>query len=300
MFSERKRNSDIKNKIILGTAQMGMPYGINNIHGKPSELECNLMLTEAWCNELKLIDTAESYGNAQELIGGFHNRNPDKKFKVITKLMPNKNVNDVESSVMNDLSILGINCLYGFMFHSYESFNLNKKSLKVLSELKSNGFVQKIGVSVYDNSEIELLLNVPEIDFVQLPFNMLDNWSMRGASIRELKKAGKEVHARSSFLQGLFFKDPSVLPDMLYPLKKYLEILRVHINDLNISIEEAALSYVLSKDEIDHVLIGAETVQQVRINAAILNSLKIDSLQFNEIDKILVSESHLLSPVNWK
>ncbi|SVB93871.1 uncharacterized protein METZ01_LOCUS246725, partial [marine metagenome] len=37
---------------------------------------------------IRVLDTAEAYGNALEIIGLFHAKNPDKKFNIINKISP--------------------------------------------------------------------------------------------------------------------------------------------------------------------------------------------------------------------
>ena len=62
----------IMNKLMLGTAQLGLNYGINNIYGQPS-LDNSLNILEKANNlGIKYLDTAESYGNAHSLINKYH------------------------------------------------------------------------------------------------------------------------------------------------------------------------------------------------------------------------------------
>ena len=65
--------------------------------------------------------------------------------------------------------------------------NLIIIALKTLNELKSDGLINNIGVSVYKNAQLESLLNEDLITVVQLPFNLLDNINVRGDLINQLK-----------------------------------------------------------------------------------------------------------------
>ena len=67
----------LNNKLILGTVQMGLPYGINNSTGKVSLEDSLEILDYAFENGIKTLDTAEAYGNAHEVIGIFHHHNPN-------------------------------------------------------------------------------------------------------------------------------------------------------------------------------------------------------------------------------
>ncbi len=71
-------------KLILGTVQFGLKYGINNATGKPGTKEVFEMLRMAKNNTIKMLDTAETYGNAIEVIGNYQQENSDQ-FQIISK-----------------------------------------------------------------------------------------------------------------------------------------------------------------------------------------------------------------------
>ena len=72
------------NKLILGTVQFGLNYGINNSKGKPSQEEVKKVLDFASDKGINNLDTAESYGDSYEVIGNYH-KSSRSKFKIHTK-----------------------------------------------------------------------------------------------------------------------------------------------------------------------------------------------------------------------
>ena len=56
-------------KIILGTAQLGMNYGITNKKGKLNFKESKDILNQAISFGIKTLDKAQNYGDAENLIG---------------------------------------------------------------------------------------------------------------------------------------------------------------------------------------------------------------------------------------
>ena len=56
-------------KLILGTVQLGVDYGINNEIGKPSIADALSILEYAYKKKIRFLDTAEAYGDAQKIIG---------------------------------------------------------------------------------------------------------------------------------------------------------------------------------------------------------------------------------------
>ena len=69
-------------------------------------------------------------------------------------------------------------------------------------------------------------------------------------------------------------------------------------NKYQVSIEALALQYALSIPDIDNVLMGVDSLEQLKSN---LNnvSLKIDYKAFDEINEIIVQEVELLNPAKW-
>src|ERR1044071_6881943 len=80
------------NKLILGTVQLGINYGINNITGRPTNQQSLEILKCATDNDILFLDTAEAYGNATEIIGSFHS-NSKQKFSIITKFKYSSTLN---------------------------------------------------------------------------------------------------------------------------------------------------------------------------------------------------------------
>ncbi len=285
-------------KIILGTVQFGLDYGINNKSGKPDHNEIKSILDYAFDNKINFLDTAEAYGDSHERIGEYH-ANSNNKFKVITKFSSSrldlpKNISD---RINHHLKILNISNLYCYMFHNYDDFKnyFNLFKLELL-ELKRKGIIKKIGVSLHSNHNINDVLENREIGLIQLPYNLLDNKSKRENVFLKAKEKGVEIHTRSTFLQGLFFKDLDTIDGKLGVLKKYLLELKRLVNKNEIN--SLALNYVCSNANIDGVLLGVDTVSQLKNNLSCINDNKFKDIIEN-IDSINVKEENLLNPANW-
>lgn len=287
------------NKLILGTVQMGLNYGINNSLGKVTfENSCDILL-KAFELGIDELDTAEAYGNAHQVIGDFHRLNPNIKFKVVTKIPHDGDVDKIEQKIRTYINDLNVDYLEILMFHSFDTYQKNKQIIPVLTNLKNQGIIKNIGVSVYTNSQIETLLLDDEITVVQMPFNLLDNESIRGDLMTKLKAKGKIIHTRSAFLQGLFFKEDSDDGSIFQKLYNELNTIKDIAKEENISISNLALSYCLCQENIDQVLIGVDSVSQLMENLKALN-YKIEPKAVAKINAIKVKDLDLLNPSLWK
>lgn len=287
------------NKLVLGTVQMGLAYGINNTAGKPSfENSCDI-LSKAFELGIDTLDSAEAYGNAHQVIGDFHRLNPNIKFNVVTKIPHNTTVDTIEEKINIYVNDLKVDYLEVLLFHSFESYINNKQIMTALNDLKKKGLIKHIGVSVYTNNQIESLLLDDNVTVVQMPFNLLDNASIRGDLMKKLKEKGKIIHTRSAFLQGLFFKEHSDDSSIFHKLSNELNTIKDIANEENSSISNLALSYCLCQVNIDQVLIGVDSVDQLIENLKAVN-YKIEPKAVAKINALKVKDLDLLNPSLWK
>ena len=248
------------NKLILGTVQFGLKYGINNSVGQVSKEEVKKILDYAQFVGINTLDTAAGYGDSEKCIGGYH-YNSKELFHIITKFNKDTTIS-WEDSLKESIKKLYIEKVDVVMFHSFEHYYSVKSELPTIINKGRDLYFDKIGVSVYTNNELEQLLYDDNVEVVQLPFNLLDNESLRANILKRLKEKGKIIHTRSTFLQGLFYKNISSLDDKFNDLIPLL----THINELvrenKININTLAMQYVLSKEYIDGVLIGVDSSSQ--------------------------------------
>ncbi|AXB55388.1 aldo/keto reductase [Flavobacterium fluviale] len=288
----------MSNKLILGTVQMGLDYGINNPSGKIKFDDCCQILKTAFEKGITTLDTAEAYGNAHQVIGAYHRINSPNKFKIITKMPHDIVSNQIDAKIENYLKELNVERLEVLMFHSFEAYKNNRESIDVLMNLKSKNKIKHLGVSVYTNEEIGEVLHDNSIDVVQLPFNLLDNEIIRGELILQLKAKGKIVHSRSAFLQGLFFKEISNDNPVSQALANELTVLKNIALEENTTMLNLALSYCLKQGNIDNVLIGVDSVAHLEENLNAV-SYTIPVSANNKIKSIKVQNKQLLNPSLW-
>jgi aryl-alcohol dehydrogenase-like predicted oxidoreductase len=286
-------------KIILGTVQFGLDYGINNISGKPGGKEVFKILNYASRMGINFLDTAEAYGNAHQILGDYNRHHTTNKFRTVTKFPSDQKPLDVRKKIAGYLKDLSLPTLWGVMFHSFESLEIGTRYFSELTSLKQEKIIEHVGVSVYTNEEALQALNYDPIDFIQLPFNLLDNDMKRGEVIRAIRRAGKMVHTRSAFLQGLFFKKLEYYPENLMPLRKYVSELHDIISLTHYSMEDVCLLYAINHTEIQGVVIGVDNHNQLEQNMKNIGK-SLPPKIIERINSIDVKETELLYPKNWK
>ena len=284
-------------KLIPGTVQFGLNYGINNLIGRPSEQDFFKVLDVCAENCIMTLDTADAYGNVQNLIGKYHQISKNN-FSINSKF--NFSDNDFLANKLDKtLSDIKKNNINTYFFHSYSDFVKKPETIVELVKLKQIHKINLIGLSVYDNVEFENAISLQEIDVIQLPFNCLDNFNHRGKLLQKAKDKGKIIQVRSIYLQGLFFMDTNQIPSQLTSLRKYLIRLKNIAKELNLSIAELSIAYVILTSQIDEIVLGVENSTQMLENITLFSKI-YDTKIIDEIDKIKVKEIELLYPKNWK
>lgn len=281
-------------KIVLGTVQFGLNYGINNQTGQVTPEEVNSILSLAIRSGIRALDTSSAYGQSETAIGNSL-RGSILNFKIITKYP--KGEQSVQQSLKTSLSRLGKKDVYGYLIHHFDFYQAHPEIWDDFVELKNQGLVSKIGFSIYSTDQLlELLDRGVSFDLIQFPYNLFDR--QFEPYLDTLKQSGVEIHTRSVFLQGLFFKELSSLNGKLTLLRPYLEKLHLYCKQKNRSIEQLALNYVATIQAIDGILIGVDSCDQLQKNINAV-SAGIDNTDIDFINSLTITETDLLNPVNW-
>jgi aryl-alcohol dehydrogenase-like predicted oxidoreductase len=286
-------------KIALGTVQFGLDYGINNISGKVVIVEIKRILQLAQNNGISFIDTAYLYGDSENRLGESLALNPIH-FNIISKL-PKCTKIQIKDYFYDSLKRLNVDSIYGYLFHNFETFLNDESTLDELLILKGKGKVKKIGFSLYYPYELEILFKKAiQFDLIQIPYNLLDR--RFGPYFSELKNKGIEIHVRSIFLQGLFFKNYNELDKKLLAFKNFLMRLNEFAKMNEMHLDEIALGFVLSNSFINKAVVGIDNYEQ--LSRLILSEKNISSRVevFSKIDGIILKDEipeELLIPSNW-
>jgi aryl-alcohol dehydrogenase-like predicted oxidoreductase len=283
------------NKIILGTVQLGLNYGINNLSGKPTLKKALGILETAYLAGINQLDTSDLYGDSQEVIAKFVHK---KEMRIFTKFSLEKNPS-IRFHLESTLTRLGVDAIEGYSFHRLDDY-LSFTNWKEVEVLKKEGKVKSFGVSLYTNDQLKMAISNPNIDIIQLPLNLLDHEKMKQGLIQRARDQKKKVHARSVYLQGLFFKDLDTLTGNIVELKKDLEFLQQIARANHLSLEELAMGYVMNLQNIDGVLIGVENEAQLNENISLIKYSKMNKSLLSQIESNHVTNPSLLNPSLWR
>ncbi|HRE40713.1 MAG TPA: aldo/keto reductase [Ignavibacteria bacterium] len=296
----------------LGTAQLGLKYGIANKSGKPTKTNAVKIIKTAESSGVRYYDTASAYGNSEQLLGDYFQNKKSDAF-IVTKLPPIletlKNQEDeieiiekvilaVESSKRN-LKSETIDCL---MFHRTDDYFLNEKLIiNYLYEHKKKLNINTFGISLYSADETEELLNDERLTSYQVPANLLDHRFKNKGFLKTANDFQNIVFIRSIFLQGLFFLDDSQIPENIKEFIKYKKLLSEIIKKSGFTFEQFTVNFFKTFYKDCKLIFGVDNIQQLNENIKLYNnSTELDDEYLNEILEITndIPET-IINPTLW-
>lgn len=286
----------LSDRIVLGTAQIGMNYGIANQSGKPDFQEVLAIVRTATEAGIDTFDTATAYGDSEQSLGrAFAQLKIANNVNVMSKL----GKQDFESpescvaAVQQCVERLRVKQLSLIFAHAAESLQ-NAVTANCFAALKDAGLVGAGGVSVYNAKEALDALAMPEIDVVQMPLNVFDMQAITDGVIDAARESGKKLIFRSVFLQGLLLMPIEKVPQKMSFALEFLKPWHQLCARLEVPPRVMALQCALSMAGSMPLLIGCESATQLRQN--------IDALDYraSHVDEALAETSKLAAGIPEK
>jgi len=254
-------------KLGLGTVEFAAKSGKHAL--QVSRDEAKRILAIAHQANIPLLDTAPQAGDSQEVLGEC--LNPEHHFKVVAKapafstdFVVGHHADQLEKSLRQTLETLGHPSVYALMIGADQGLlaTQGEKLYRRMQSMKADGLIEKIGVSVNDAQQLDLLLNRYTPEIVQLSLNVLDQRLLHSGHLARLKDKGVEVHVRDVFLQGVLL-DPTHLHPWFWPIRKQMEAYHDYLIQEGLTPLEGALNFVTNLPEVDFALVGVQTAQQL-------------------------------------
>lgn len=285
------------NRIALGTAQIGLSYGVANRQGKVDSVAAAAIVRRAVDCGVTTLDTAIAYGDAEATLGGIGVGGLD----IVTKIPPlPSDVIDISRHVVGLVDAsrlrLRVDRLFGVLMHRANDLleSRGDRAWTALMDLKARGLVDKIGISVYSPEEIAAVVHRWPVDLVQAPLNVLDRRLESSGWIEGLAARGMELHVRSAFLQGLLLMDADSRPAKFARWGQTWSAWHRWLADSGLTAMAACLGHALSFPQIRRVVVGVDSVHQLE---EILGASKT-SMQ-RAPGELAVDDLQLIDPTNW-
>ncbi|MBN1864468.1 MAG: aldo/keto reductase [Victivallales bacterium] len=289
-------------RLMLGTVQFGLNYGIANSAGQPDYDKSRDIIGAAFESGINCLDTAAAYGNSEEVIGkALHELGIADKVSVISKIPPvnGRSRREAEkfivASILNSMSNLGKEFLDGCLFHREEDV----KYMDLLLKARDNGLIKKAGISIDSDAFLGRVLD-SGAECVQLPFNILDRRFTSSGFIRKAKSREMSIFCRSIYLQGLLLMQEDKIPESLrvvIPVRRKLESLAA---GKGMEPSELYMRLVVSRKEIDSLVTGVDSLDQLQKNVQMFGKGPLDDETVSSIENIVPEfAEEIVRPCRW-
>ena len=283
------------NRIVLGGAQLGLPYGILNGGETLSREEVARILDTAVDHGIDSIDTAIAYGQSESIIG----ETSQNRFNIISKLPPLPvDISDVSewvhSQVQGSLSRLKCTSLDALLLHRPQDLTgaQGAELYAAIGSLMTKKMIHRFGVSIYSPDDLEGLIGTFDIHVVQAPLNVFDRRILGVTD--QLSALNIEVHARSVFLQGVLIANPKNRPQRFEPWSEHFALFDEWVRFSGMSAMACCLGFALQQPGIAKLVIGTTSAESLD---EIMNSIPNSVLEVPT--HLQSSVEQLIDPRFW-
>lgn len=251
-------------RLTLGTAQIGMSYGIVNRAGDIGTDGASALLDKAWALGITCLDTARAYGESEHRIGAWlRMRQYDP---TIVSKVPALGVGDeaaaIEQNLSQTLMHLGRNRIDALLCHRAD--DLQRPAVRAkLESLVAEGRIERFGVSAYSPEHMRRAIAIETLGVIQVPVSLANSIFVTGGAIEDAAARGVLVFARSVYLQGLLLTPPERLPKSFDPLSAPIRALNALAREIRCDISSLALAAVNAVPGVHSIVVGAETAEQL-------------------------------------
>ncbi|MDD5018202.1 MAG: aldo/keto reductase [Eubacteriales bacterium] len=297
----------------LGCFQCTGEFGI-------SPEQADDLMDYALGTEINFFDTAAMYGfgESEAIIGRALRRHPDKKVYVSTKVgyLHNRGVTqmlgkevyemptEIKRAIKHSLWLLQMDALDSIMIHeadmSYWGFNYETGDatiMTVLEELKKEGLVKNIGIGSWNYHKDAKLINTGRIDLALVPGGLtLLGRPMFKEIIPAAQKNNTGIVLGGGFGQNnpyLTSINRNGLPELLgsdkperVAMGKKLEKIYDIAEELNVSMFELAIRYILAFEEVHTHVPGARETMHIKSNLVSAEKGPLDKAYVDAINDI--------------
>lgn len=271
-------------RIVLGTANLNMNYGLNNQRLTKKKFY-EVLKYSSNCG-IKEIDTAEDYNNSN-IIKEIINKN-SLKFNINTKLNINLKRISLNEFKNIQLKIEKMPFIPKIIFFHNQNFLTNINNYFLIKKKINQIFPKiKLGVSIYDKNNLKYISSIDDNLIIQYPLNPLIE------NLTDYTNKKLIHYTRSIFLQGLLlqnhkFKNKNLI---LNNIKNKFD---TKLKKLNINKFDYLVNYAYQRSKFNKIIVGFENIQHIE---RILNVklIEIDDIDFN----LNNDEKLYCDPRNW-
>ncbi len=297
-------------EIAFGGVEIGVPYGIGVRHESDMIAGHDAMnlLNDALDRGINFFDTARLYGESERIMGKAfagkrhqlvlatkcrHLRQADGSVPSGKELL-----SVIRQSLHESLDMLRTDYVDLYMVHYADKELLNNDEIsRIFVDLKQEGLVRTIGVSVYKPEETDLAVASGIWDAIQLPFNLMDQ--SHGQFFEQAHKTGIAIIVRSVLMRGMLTDRIKKLHPALHAVEQHIYSYRRLVEGRFSSLPQFATRFALSHDAVSSVLVGIDKQQYLEEAIASAQGQRFDEDLLRQVQSMGYPQPGFLNLAEW-
>jgi aryl-alcohol dehydrogenase-like predicted oxidoreductase len=274
--------------------------------GPVEEAEAIATVRSAIDAGITFLDTAQAYRTSEDTLGKALSDGYRERSFLATKVSGRYSRRDIEEAMDNSLRALGVEHVDLYQIHNWNPQYPIAESMEAMLRLQEAGKTRYIGVSNYNAAQMQKALQTGLFHSNQPRYNLF----ARDIEAQDLPFSGQNgigILAHSPLAKGLLtdkYRPGHIFPDADersgFPqfqgeiFNRHIAIanrLGVLAADKGLSLLQLAIAWILRREEVSCVLVGAKSETQVLQYLGAVGA-EFSGGELAEIDKILLGEAN--------
>ena len=282
---------------VIGLGAWPIGGGMGNLDDR----ECIDTVRTAIDSGITLLDTAQAYRTSEATLGRALKDGYRERCFLATKVSRQYSRGDIENAIENSLRNLDVDCVDLYQIHSWNPQYPIEESIETMARLQEQGKTRFIGVSNFNAAQMQMAHDIAPFHSNQPRYNMFDR-NIEAEDLDFCRQTGIGILAHSPLGKGLL--TGKYAPDHIFAedderagsprfqgdlFARYLAVadeLKSVAADKNITMVQLAIAWLLRREEVTCVLVGAKNSDQVKEHVGAADVAFADD-ELERIEKIL-------------
>ena len=269
--------------------------------GNMDDRECIDTVRTAIDSGITLLDTAQAYRTSEATLGRALKDGYRERCFLATKVSRQYSRGDIENAIENSLRNLDVDYVDLYQIHSWNPQYPIEESMETMARLQEQGKTRFIGVSNFNAAQMQQAYDIAPFHSNQPRYNMFDR-NIEAEDLDFCRQTGIGILAHSPLGKGLL--TGKYTPDHIFAedderagsprfqgdlFARYLAVadeLKSVAADKNITMVQFAIAWLLRREEVTCVLVGAKDPDQVKEHVGAADVEFADD-ELERIEKIL-------------
>lgn len=274
-MNHRQLGKDGADIPVLGLGAWPIGGGMGNMDDR----DCIDTVRTAIDSGITLLDTAQAYRTSEATLGRALKDGYRERCFLATKVSRHYSRGDIESAIENSLRNLDVDYVDLYQIHSWNPQYPIEESMGTMARMQEQGKTRFIGVSNFNAAQMQQAYDIAPFHSNQPRYNMFDR-NIEAEDLDFCRQTGIGILAHSPLGKGLltgkyalghvFSEDDERANSSRFQgdlFARYLAVadqLKSVASDKNITMVQLAIAWLLRREEVTCVLVGAKNSDQVK------------------------------------